>query len=264
MMEDAGQRLRRIRERLGLRYRDVEEQSQRIADRHKNNEYVIALSRLADIENRGTVPTIFKLYSLCCIYRQDLGEVMRWYGVNPALLPSEAMLLGHEQTHPADFQPVGDEGGLSGDLVVPMTLDPGFDLHKTAFVSRLIQKWGTLPLMQLRGLDVPTHRYGYIGLDDNSMAPLLLPGAFVLIDESARRVAESGWSSEFTRPIYFLELREGWRVAWCSLVGEHIILQPHPSSGRHVEVYPAQTVDVVGQVVGVAMHLGADARRIRS
>ena len=42
------------RERLNLRYRDVEEASHRIADRHKNDEFSIALSRLADIENKGT------------------------------------------------------------------------------------------------------------------------------------------------------------------------------------------------------------------
>ena len=71
-MEEAGQKLRRARERLNLRYRDVEEASLRIAERRKNPEFVIALSRLADIENKGTLPTLYRLYSLCAIYRLDL------------------------------------------------------------------------------------------------------------------------------------------------------------------------------------------------
>ena len=50
-MEEAGQKLKRARERLNLRYRDVEEASNQIAARHNNDEFVIALSRLSDIEN---------------------------------------------------------------------------------------------------------------------------------------------------------------------------------------------------------------------
>ena len=84
---EAGQKLRRARERLDLRYRDVEEASLRIAERHHNPEFSIALSRLADIENRGTVPTIYRLYSLVSIYNLDFSEVLRWYGVDLTALP---------------------------------------------------------------------------------------------------------------------------------------------------------------------------------
>jgi transcriptional regulator with XRE-family HTH domain len=69
IVEEAGQKLKKKREELNLRYRDVEDASLQIAARRKNDEYIIALSRLADIENKGTVPTIYRLYSLCAIYR---------------------------------------------------------------------------------------------------------------------------------------------------------------------------------------------------
>src|SRR5882762_8951008 len=88
-MEDAGQKLKRARERLNLRYRDVEEASNQIAARHNNDEFAIALSRLSDIENKGTVPTIYRLYALCAIYRLDFNEVLDWYGVNMAHLPTD-------------------------------------------------------------------------------------------------------------------------------------------------------------------------------
>ena len=81
-MEDAGEKLKRVRDRLGLTIRDVEEASRKIASRHHNDEFVIGLSRLSEIENKGTVPTIYRLYSLCSIYRLDLLEVLEWYGVN--------------------------------------------------------------------------------------------------------------------------------------------------------------------------------------
>ena len=84
---EAGQKLRRERERLDLRYRDVEEASQRIAEKFGNSEFAIALSRLADIENRGTVPTIYRLYTLVSIYNLDYSEVLNWYGVDLTALP---------------------------------------------------------------------------------------------------------------------------------------------------------------------------------
>ena len=75
-MDEPGLRLKRVRERLNLRYRDVEDASLRIAERKNNDEFIVALSRLSDIENKGTVPSIFRLYTLCAIYRLDLVEVL--------------------------------------------------------------------------------------------------------------------------------------------------------------------------------------------
>ena len=89
-MEEPGQKLKRVRERLNLRYRDVEEASIRIAERHQSDEFVLGLSRLADIENKGTVPTLYRLYTLCAIYRLDPQEVMNWYGADLSKLPADA------------------------------------------------------------------------------------------------------------------------------------------------------------------------------
>ena len=50
-MERPGQKLKRVRERLNLTYRDVELASRQIAARRGSDNFVIALSRLADIEH---------------------------------------------------------------------------------------------------------------------------------------------------------------------------------------------------------------------
>ena len=89
-MEEPGQKLKKIRERLRLRFRDVEEASARIASQHSNDEFVVALSRLADIENKGTMPSAYRLYSLCAIYTLDMSEVLSWYGVSLSTLPADA------------------------------------------------------------------------------------------------------------------------------------------------------------------------------
>src|SRR5690242_14613283 len=75
-MERPGEKLKRVREKLRLTYRDVERASQQIATLRGNDEFAIALSRLADIEHKGTIPTIFRFYSLCAIYRLDVCETI--------------------------------------------------------------------------------------------------------------------------------------------------------------------------------------------
>ncbi len=75
-MEEPGQKLRRIRERLNLRVRDVEQASLKIADKYHNDDFAVLINRVSEIENRNLVPTIHKLYSLCAIYRLDFQEVL--------------------------------------------------------------------------------------------------------------------------------------------------------------------------------------------
>jgi transcriptional regulator with XRE-family HTH domain len=256
-MQEAGQKLKRARERLNLRYRDVEEASLRIAERHKNDEFIIALSRLADIENKGTVPSIYRLYSLCTIYRLDIHEVMEWYGVDISQMPADAMSIQIERTHTVGFDTDGH-----GEVQLPLSLDPGLDWRRTTYLSRMIQRWGKLPLMLLNGLDLKNHRYGFIGTEDWTMYPLLQPGSFVLIDETRRKIVNTGWTNEFERPIYFLEHRKGFACGWCTLNESQFILQPHPASMCNPEVYSyPDEVEVIGQVTGVAMRLDQGKRR---
>lgn len=261
-MEEPGQRLKRTRERLGLRYRDVEEASLAIARRNNNDEFVINLSRLADIENKGTLPSLFRLYSLCAIYRLDLNEALEWYGVNLSRLPADAASVTVERTHPIGFTVNGH-----GDVQIPLALDPGIDLRKTTYLSRMIQRWGRLPLMLLGKLELRDHRYGFIGTQDWSMYPILQPGSLVLIDESKRKIAASGWTNEFDRPIYFFEHRDGYSCGWVTLDIERdtLVLQPHPASMCAPQFFSFSQADVIGQVVGVAMRLDqAKPRRARS
>ena len=251
IMEEAGQKLKRVRERLRLKFRDVEEASARIAARHGNDEFIVALSRLADIENKGTMPSVYRLYSLCAIYRLDMADVLGWYKVSLATLPADADVIQQSRTHLVGFRPE------EGEIQVPLALDPGLDLSTTVFLSRLIQRWGKLPLMLLNNLDLRNHRYGLIGTEDWSMFPLIPPGSLVVIDDSRRRIATSGWTGEFDRPIYFLEHRDGYLCGWCTLHDGQLIVQAHPASLREPETYayPLE-IEVIGQVTLVAMTLG--------
>ncbi len=248
---DPGLRLKNIRESLGLRYRDVSAAADIIAGRRKSNDFAIGLSRLADIENRGVMPSLHRLYSLCAIYRLDFEEALRWYGV-----PLDQIWADATTAHPPNTHPIALYEPKQGSAHLPLQIDPGVDFNKTQFLSRIVQRWGKVPLLMLGGLNFDDARYGMIGWEDQRMSPLLRPGAIVQIDMQRRQIEAGGWTSEFDRPIYFLELRTGYACCWCSRNGDQLILQPHHASPSSPEVLSLkQDLDVIGQVVGVAMHL---------
>jgi transcriptional regulator with XRE-family HTH domain len=258
LIERPGEKLKQVREKLGLTYRDVEKASQEIAAAHENDEFTIALSRLSDIEHKDTAPTIFRLYSLCAIYRLDLCELLAWYRVPAEAIAGDVFRTPHAQTHALHLQP-------RSNVTVPNPIDAELDMNRTSFLNHLIRRWGKTGLGLLNGLDMRRHRYGLIGLEDWSMYPVLHPGSLVLIDDRRRRVANSGWSSEIDRPIYFLEHRDGYRCGWCSTADGKLTLQAHPASQQKPEVFAAGTIDVLGQVTGVAMLLeGRRRRHVRS
>lgn len=64
------------------------------------------------------------------------------------------------------------------------------------------------------------------------------------------------WRTEFDRPIYFVELRDGYACSWCELQDGHLLLLPHPLSPRGVRRLAHGTeAEIVGQVTAVAMTL---------
>ncbi len=254
--EDPGRHLRRVREHLGLRYRDVEEASHQIARNRENQEFLVGLSRLADIENRGTLPSVYRLYSLCVIYGLDFHTVLGWYGVDLGQQLADAATLSLRETRPIH--------ATSPDFCVdglPIELDQNLDLTKTIYLSEHVRSWGKLPLSILGSLDLRRHRYAFIGTNDWFMYPILTPGSFVQIDETRKRLSLEPVFYEHERPIHFVEHRSGYRCAWCTERSGFLILQPHPASGMSLEAfrYPGEA-DILGRVVGVAKRLDRVSR----
>jgi transcriptional regulator with XRE-family HTH domain len=245
-----GRRLRQLREELGFTVRDVEACSVRLASKRGNSAYSIPLSRLSDIENKEVVPSIYRVYSLAVIYRRDVREILAWYGVDLDEMVPDLEVAAVPRTHQlASLDP-------AGTLKVPVCKDAIFDPGKNYNLGRLIQQWGVLPIAFLSKFADARFTYAYIGTEDYTMSPILPPGSFLQIDETMDKVVESAWKSEYDRPIYFLETRSGFRCGWCRLRGGQLTLQPHPLSPEPVQIYRfPQEVDVVGEVVGVAMQI---------
>jgi transcriptional regulator with XRE-family HTH domain len=250
-MSQTGVNLRALREQLGLTMRDVETASARIAQKHGNDEFLVVPSRLSDFETKGTVPSIYRLYSLAVIYRRDLRELLCWYGIDLDWIATDLELVFPPRSH------VSEALANLSSVNMPIRLDPSFDPRRTVNFGRMVEKWGLVPMSYLSQLAAFQFTYGYIGSEDWTMHPIVPPGSFVQVDESKNKVVEGGWRSEYERPIYFVETRDGHTCCWCALSGDSIILQPHPLSPTPARVLPyPQEAEVIGQVVGVAIKLG--------
>ena len=250
-MLSAGKKLRDLREHMGLTLRDVELSSTSLAESRGIEEFVINPSRLSDIETKGVIPSIYRLYVLSVIYRADFTELLRLYGVDLSFTAADYAICSPGKTHRIEMT------DTRGNVQVPIKLDPGFDVKRSTDLGRMIEDWGPVPMQYLQELSKKKYIYAYVGMEDLTMYPLLLPGSFVQVDEDRSRVEEKKWRSELERPIYFVETREGHVCCWCSVRRGEIILQSHPLSPVPARILKhPQDAEVVGQVVGVAMRLG--------
>lgn len=251
-----GPNLRTIREKLGISMGDVETASVRLARKHNNKEYWITTSRLSGFESNDVIPGIHNLYSLAIIYRRDFREILSWYGVDLDQTASDLEAFTPPRTHLSYALPNTTE------VKMPVRIDPSFDPRTTSNVAPMIKQWGTVPASYLEQLSKKKYGYGYIGSADPTMYPILPPGSFIQVDESRNTVLEGDWRSEYERPIYFTETREGYTCSWCTQSGEELILLPHPLSPAPPRIVPAQDADIIGQVVGVAMRLGQSRKEV--
>lgn len=246
-----GQQLRIIREGLGLTLKDVESATALIAEKYNSQEYALPASRLSEIETKGMLPSIYRVYSLALLYRKSVNEILSVFRIPLGNLEEDISVTQPPKSH---IVSVSDE---KRTIEMPLRFDPGFDTRKTTNMGRMVERWGTVPLHFLSKFVRSSYTYGYVGTEDLTLYPLILPGSFLQIDETKSKIQEGGWRSEYERPIYFVETREGYVCSWCSLLGGQIVLQPHPLSPVPVRILKhPQEAEVLGQVVGVAMSLG--------
>src|ERR1700741_2112820 len=152
--------------------RDVENSSARVAERYRNEEFSIPPSRLSDIETKGILPSIYRLYTLAIIYRRDVRELMAWYGVDLNNIPADLGVVSPPKSHVSDAL-----DGLAS-AQGPVRLDPGFDERRTTNLVRMVEKWGLVPVAYLAQFANSEFTYGYVGTQDFTMYPILPPGSF--------------------------------------------------------------------------------------
>ena len=223
----------------------MEKASLEIALKRGRPDFILHISRLADIENRNVVPSLYKLYSVAVIYHLSVAEISGWYEAPFPETFQDGTSFPSPRTHLSEF--------LS-PLKIP-------SLHAQVPKSQTTDLLKELPaaIGGMLGSEKPVvgrYRYGYIGLSDRRMMPILRPGSVVLVDTAMQRIKEEEWNNEYERPIYFVELRGGYRCGWFHQSKTQLIMQPHPLSHCAPEAWRIpEEAELVGKVVGVATHL---------
>ena len=252
MAQAFGDFLRETRLRLGLGLRDVQQASSVIAGEENNMEFYISAARLSQIESEGSPPSVFKIFSLCAVYGLDFIETLDRYGINADRVYHYRNRIGSPATHLLS----AEVHNVETKVKFPVRLNPGFRRETTQVLNQVIALWGEIPAAFLQELNPRCHIYGYIGLKDWTMYPILRPGAVVMIDGNLREVQRSGWTNEAERPIYFVELSEGYLCGWCQLDEDRLTVIPHPMSLAAAACFGfPDEAEILGQVVGVAMRI---------
>jgi len=247
----AGERLRKLRVRLGITTREIESLSRKIAEKEGNDEYLVSHARLTQIENGTSTPSLFKLFSLSAIYGRAISDLMSFY-LDPEGCLRHHMDMNLDKTHLTTFDRADPLSGIE----FPVRFDPGFSAEKTNLVSRMVEVWGEVPVGLLQQMKLRTSRYGFIGLSDYTMYPLLRPGSFVQIDQTDRATPSPHTRTEIERPIYFIELRDGYLCSWCEMRGKRLIVVPHPLSGCGTREYLCpDEAEIIGRVTAIAVRL---------
>jgi hypothetical protein len=112
--------------------RDVELASNRIAQRFESEEFAIPPSRLSDIETKGIIPSIFRLYSFAAIYRREYRELLSFYGLELDDISADISFGRPQKSH------LSEALSNVGQVRMPTRLDPGFSLQKTTDLGRAI------------------------------------------------------------------------------------------------------------------------------
>jgi len=137
-----GERLKALRESLGLTTRDVEEKSQGIAEERHNQEYHISHAWVTDIENGKFTPSIYKLQTLSAIYNRRFTELTSYYGVPVGELSRYRTSIGVPKNASVGHRV------RSGDrecVIANAVYKPEFRLEKTNLLARVVEKVGSDP-----------------------------------------------------------------------------------------------------------------------
>jgi len=179
-------------------------------------------------------------------------DLLLFFGIDLDQINTARLAVKLPRTHLVPSEIYDTERRVS----FPVRFDPGARIEESNLLSRIVQTWGEIPIAFVQNLGLRKYLYGFIGMDDYTLYPMIRPGAFIQIDDQDTKIDPDPGENEYERPIYFFQLRDGYAYGWCELEGKVLSIIPHSMSGRKTRQfnYP-DDIDIVGRVVAVAMPL---------
>lgn len=233
---------------LGLGYKDIVSESERLAKLNNNADMRIGKSTLGNMIS-GSIrqPGTAKLDSLRIILNLSRSDVDEAIGLQPERRFAEQLEINRARTHEVPFDAVTRHRRIK----MPFLGDDA-DLVETQFLEGSVKRWASIEVEYL-GLIYPPHLcYVVVGDADTNASPLAPPGSKLLVNKLFNKVQFASNVSFHERELFYVLTPNGLTCVYAELLpDDKILLIPHPVSGNVREEFNREEVTIIGQVVGV-------------
>jgi hypothetical protein len=232
---------------LGLSYKDIVSESERLARLQNNSAMRIGKSTVGNIIS-GSIrqPGPAKLDSLRTILNLSRAEIDAAIGLQPEKHFTELLEMTPARTHEVPLDTVTRHRTIKLSFV-----RENANLEVTHFFEESV-RWAEIEVEYL-GLFYPPHLlYVVVGEEDKNASPLTPRGSRVLVNKLANKVHPADSASFHQRELFYVLTPHGFTCVYVELLpGDKIVLIPHPDSGNVREEFNRDEVEIIGQVVGV-------------
>jgi hypothetical protein len=233
---------------LGLTYKEIVFESERLAKIHKNPDMRIGKSTLGNIIG-GSIrqPGTAKLDALRIILNLTRQEIDAALGLPPGRQLMEQLKMPRERTHEVGAESVT----RNRQVKIPLVRDNA-KLKTTQFLEGALKEWASIDVEYLSAFYPPHVGYVVIGEHDSNASPIAPPGSRVLVNKLLTEVLPAETLSYHERELFYVLTPRGPTCVYLEYApNDMIVLVPHPLSGKIREEFKRDEVTIVGQVMGV-------------
>ena len=233
---------------LGLSYKDIVLESERLVRLNNNPDMRIGKSTLGNIIS-GSIrqPGTAKLDTLRIILNLSRADLDAAIGLQPERQFNEQLEVSHARTHEVPIDAVTRQRRIK----IPILRDDA-KLEDTQFLEGAVKRWANIEVEYLSLFYPPHLSYVVIGEDDTNASPVAPRGSRVLVNKLLTKVQPAENVSFHERELFYVLTPNGLTCMYAELVhGNKVVLIPHPASGNLREEFNRDEVTIIGQVVGV-------------
>ncbi|HEV2835351.1 MAG TPA: hypothetical protein VGW58_08545, partial [Pyrinomonadaceae bacterium] len=233
---------------LGLKYKDIVTETERLAKLHNNPDMRIAKSTLGNIIS-GTIrqPGTAKIDALRIVLNLSREDIDAALGLQPEKRFTEQLELTRARTHEVSLDAVV----RNRKLRMPVVRDDA-NLEETQFFDAVANRWANLEVEYLSSYYPPHYCYVVVGEEDRNASPVAPPGSRLLVNTLLDKIRPAENLSYHERELFYVMTPRGFTCAYLEYASdEKIVLVPHPLSGNVREEFRQSEIRIIGQVVGV-------------
>lgn len=110
------------------------------------------------------------------IYHTHWSNIFSFFGLHLSDFGRDQAMFAPPKTQLAT-----DSRETDDTIVVPLRPSEALQLDRTNLLSKLGEIWGEVPIRLLQHLDLRNGVYGFVGMSDRTMYPIIRPGSIVQI-----------------------------------------------------------------------------------